>query len=62
MKKASVPYLEKIIKPNWAHKPGYGYTPSKGGFYKHNIWEQGTTPEDGNLLKKLGLRAMIRSL
>lgn len=51
--------IKKIVKPVWAHKPGYGMG-ERGGkrvHLKQDVLEQGTTPKDSKLLNKLGIRA-----
>jgi hypothetical protein len=53
--KLKIPNMKEILKPESAHKPGYGMN-TLGEFHKQNIWEQGSTPEDRNLLKKLGIK------
>ncbi len=51
-----VPNLKEILKPVASHKFGYGIKTETGKFYKQDILEQGSTPEDKNILKKLGLK------
>ena len=49
-----IPDLEEIVKARWAHRVGYSFQGNKE--VKLKILEQGTTPRDKNLLKKLGLK------
>ncbi|MGD9276898.1 MAG: hypothetical protein PVJ67_07035 [Candidatus Pacearchaeota archaeon] len=52
--KYKIPDLKKILEPpKEFYKPGYGLKSSKG---KLEILEQGTIPEDKQLLKKLGIK------
>ena len=50
-----IPNLKEILKPRWAHKPGFGM---RGGckLIKREGSEQATTPEDPKLLDKLGIK------
>jgi len=57
-----IPDLKKIMKPNWSHKPGYGWSVKIGGLMKHKILEQSTTPQDKRLLEKLGIKRGERVL
>jgi hypothetical protein len=52
---ARIPHLYKILKPRWAHKPGFGMSESYT-LKKQKIWEQSTTPEDSRLLDRLGIK------
>ncbi|HTY44031.1 MAG TPA: hypothetical protein VMC80_02215 [Patescibacteria group bacterium] len=54
--KIKVPDLKKISKSEEPHKPGYGICTYTKEFYKQSILEQGSTPEDKELLKKLGIK------
>ena len=49
-----VPNIKEILKPRWAHKPGFGMN-REYELSKQAIWEQGTTPNDSRLLGKLGI-------
>jgi len=49
-----IPNLKEILKPRWAHRVGYSFKGEKKVELK--IFEQGTTPRDNNLLKKLGIK------
>lgn len=52
--KYKIPYLKEILKPEWSHSVGYGV---KGkSKCKIDFLEQGTTPKDTKLLKKLGIK------
>jgi hypothetical protein len=52
--KYTIPDLKKVLEPpKEFYKPGYGLKSSKG---KLEILEQGTIPEDEQLLKKLGIK------
>lgn len=53
--KIKIPNFKKILKPIWKHKVGYGMI-SGAKHTKQDILEQGTTPLDKNLLKKLGIK------
>ncbi len=54
------PDLNKILAPNKEiYKPGYGLKSASG---KLDILEQGTTPKDKDLLKKLGIKKGERVL
>jgi len=55
MKKIKIPNMEKILKPRWAHKPGFGMK-EKFVLHKRESFQQSTAPEDPNLLKKLGIK------
>lgn len=55
MAKIKIPDLNKIIKPTWKHKPGYGIR-GKKGLHEQEVWAQATTPEDPEILKKLGIK------
>jgi len=52
--KYKIPNLKEILKPKWAHKVGCSFQGEKE--VKLNLLEQGTTPKDTNLLKKLGIK------
>lgn len=56
--KMKIPNLKEIEKPVWAHKPGFGMGKEKGKrvYLKQDVLEQGTTPKDKELLKKLGIK------
>jgi hypothetical protein len=60
--KINVPDLKKISKAEEPHKPGYGISTHTKKFYKQTIWEQGSTPEDKDLLKKLGIKKQDKVL
>lgn len=49
-----IPNIKKILKPRWAHKPGYWVNPT--GWHKHKVWQQGTVPKDPKILQKLGIK------
>ena len=51
--KIIIPDLNKILKPRFLHKPGFGF--SSRGWFKVNSWEQETTPVDQRLLDKIGI-------
>lgn len=55
MKKILIPNLKEIMKPVASHKFGYGIKTETGKFYKQEILEQGSTPEE-DILKKLGIK------
>lgn len=50
-----IPNLKKILKPRWAHKPGFGMT-EKYVLHKRESLQQSSAPEDSNLLKKLKIK------
>jgi len=50
-----IPNLKEIMKPVWAHVPGWGVR-GKDVWYKIPKLEQGTTPKDPRLLKILEIR------
>lgn len=54
--KIKIPNLKEILKPENSHEPGYGICTHTGEFFKQTILEQGSTPEDRELLKKLGIK------
>jgi len=56
MKILKIPDFEKILKPIWSHKAGYGWSAELNDWRKQKIKEQATTPEDLLLLKKLGVK------
>ncbi|MCX6742327.1 MAG: hypothetical protein NTX24_04125 [Candidatus Pacearchaeota archaeon] len=56
MKNLKIPDLNKILKPIWSHKAGYGWSAELKEWKKQRIKEQATTPEDSLLLKKLGIK------
>ena len=60
--KLIIPNLKEIMKPEAAHEPGYGINAYTGKFIKQKILEQGSTPKDRNLLKKLGIDKKERVL
>lgn len=49
-----IPDLKKILVPRWSHK--LGYSVNAKGWYKQEIWSQGTIPKDPKLLQKLGIK------
>jgi hypothetical protein len=51
--KCEIPDMKEILKSKWAHSVGLGARKDK--WVKVSILEQGTTPEDKDLLKKLGI-------
>lgn len=53
-----IPNIKEIEKPVWASKPGFGMGKKDGKrvHLKQDVWEQGTTPKDKELLKKLGIK------
>lgn len=55
MKTYKIPNLKKIMEPKWAHKPGFGMS-KPFTLHKREGLEQSSTPEDPNLLKKLGIK------
>ncbi len=54
--KIKIPNMREILKPEASHKAGYGIDTYTQKFHKQSILEQGSTPEDKNLLKKLGIK------
>lgn len=60
MSKTKIPNLKKILKTEWTHNIGYGFKGKERS--KINALEQGTTPEDKLLLKKLGIKKEERIL
>ena len=52
--KYQIPNLKKILRPRWAHKPGWGVNES--GWHRVEVWTQGTVPKDSKLLEKLGIK------
>ncbi len=61
MKTYKIPDIKEILKPRWAHKPGFGMSE---GYVLHRRkgTEQSTAPEDRSLLKKLGIAKQERVL
>jgi hypothetical protein len=55
MKHYIIPNLKEILKPRWAHKPGFGMS-EEYVLHKRESFEQSSTPKDSNLLKKLGMK------
>ena len=51
-----IPDFQKIVKPDWLHKAGFGISIERGGFVKQKIANQSTIPADKKLLKKLGIK------
>ncbi|MAE49918.1 hypothetical protein CMI48_03765 [Candidatus Pacearchaeota archaeon] len=49
-----VPNLTKVMQPRWAHRVGCGFKGSEES--KLDALEQGTTPQDKDLLRKLGIK------
>lgn len=58
--KFQIPNLKEILKPEWSHNVGYGVKGREKS--KLNALEQGTTPHDKNLLRKLGIKNKERIL
>lgn len=56
-----IPKIKEILKPRWSHKPGFGMKKAYV-LTKRKVLEQGTTPEDPKLLKKLGIKENERVL
>jgi hypothetical protein len=54
--KLQLPNMHEILKPEAAHEPGFGINTYSGRFKKQLVLEQGSTPNDNGLLKKLGLK------
>lgn len=50
-----IPDLKEILKPRWEHKPGFGMN-KEFVLHKRESFQQSTSPEDTNLLKKLGIK------
>ena len=50
----TIPNLTKIMQPRWAHRVGYGFKGSEES--KLDALEQGTTPQDKDILRKLGIK------
>ena len=50
-----IPNIKEILKPRWAHKPGFGMT-EKYVLHKRKSFQQSSAPEDPSLLKKLGIK------
>lgn len=55
-KEIMIPNLKKIINSARVHKPGYGISTKTNEFVKQSVWEQATTPEDKNILRKLEIK------
>lgn len=55
VKSYKIPNMKEILKPRWAHKPGFGMK-EKFVLHKRESFQQSTAPEDPNLLKKLGIK------
>ena len=55
MKTYKIPNMNEILKPRWAHKPGFGMK-KQFILHKRESYQQSTAPEDQNLLKKLGIK------
>ncbi|MBU0957300.1 MAG: hypothetical protein KKF56_00670 [Nanoarchaeota archaeon] len=55
MKTYKTPNMEKILKPRWEHKPGFGMS-EKFVLHHRPSFQQSTVPEDPNLLKELGIK------
>lgn len=55
MKSYKIPNLKEILKPRWAHKPGWGMKAEYTLKYRPTL-EQSTTPKDPRLLEKLGIK------
>jgi len=53
MKIYNIPCLKEILKPKWSHEIGFGFKGKNKS--KLDSLEQGTTPEDKDLLKKIGI-------
>lgn len=50
-----IPNIKEILKPRWAHKPGFGMS-EKFVLHERESFQQSTVPEDPALLKKLGIK------
>ena len=55
MKSYKIPDMKEILKPRWAHEPGYGMNKSFV-LHKRESLQQSSAPEDPKLLKKLGIK------
>ena len=55
MRTFKIPNLKEILKPRWAHKPGFGMS-KRFALHKRESFQQSTAPEDKILLKKLGIK------
>ncbi len=55
MKTYKIPNIKEILKPRWAHEPGFGMN-EKFVLHKREGFQQHTAPEDNLLLKKLGIK------
>ncbi|MBU1252370.1 MAG: class I SAM-dependent methyltransferase [Nanoarchaeota archaeon] len=55
MRTFQIPNLKEILKPRWAHKPGFGMS-KRFVLHKRESFQQSTAPEDKMLLKKLGIK------
>ena len=54
MKKYKIPNMKEILKPRWAHKPGWRV--NQAGWHKMKILKQATVPDDRKILQKLGIK------